>query len=177
MLKATQIYKSFGNTEILHGIDLHVAPGEFLSIMGESGSGKSTLLNILAGNLAPDKGEVYLDGSCITSMSEAELARLRRGALGFVYQSLYLLPTLNGMDNILLPLCIGPRARICACKGSSRYAGAGAFAHDERYGGRNVHGGRGSRCGLCGLRDFVDEFILFPAAHGNGGHDSRVGRF
>ena len=88
-------------------MDLTVNAGEFLSIMGESGSGKSTLLNILAGNLAPDSGEVLLNGTCITSMTEAQLACLRRGALGFVYQSLNLLPTLNGLDNILLPLCIG----------------------------------------------------------------------
>lgn len=107
MLIAKNLSKAYREQILLDNVDLTVNAGEFLSIMGESGSGKSTLLNILAGNLAPDKGEVYLDGSCITSMSEAELARLRRGALGFVYQSLNLLPTLNGLDNILLPLCIG----------------------------------------------------------------------
>lgn len=104
MLRATRIYKSYDKSEILHGIDLHVNRGEFLSIMGESGSGKSTLLSILAGNLRPDSGSVCLDGQEISTLKEKELAVLRRTKLGFVYQSLNLLPTLNGEENILLPL-------------------------------------------------------------------------
>lgn len=106
MLKATQLYKNFGDQKILTGVDLSVADGEFLSIMGESGSGKSTLLSILAGNLRPDAGSVSLDGKEITAMRERELAKLRRTALGFVYQSLNLMPTLNAADNILLPLVL-----------------------------------------------------------------------
>lgn len=104
MLRATKIYKSYEKNEILHGVDLTVKCGEFLSIMGESGSGKSTLLSILAGNLRPDSGSVCLDGREISTLKEKELAELRRTKLGFVYQSLNLLPTLNGEDNILLPL-------------------------------------------------------------------------
>ncbi len=106
MLKATQLYKNYGNQPILAGVDLSVADGEFLSIMGESGSGKSTLLSILAGNLRPDGGSVSLDGMEISAMNERELAKLRRTALGFVYQSLNLVPTLNAADNILLPLVL-----------------------------------------------------------------------
>ncbi len=106
MLIATDIYKSYGTHRVLHGIDLTVTEGEFLSIMGESGSGKSTLLGILAGNLAPDSGSVLLDGTDICTLNDAQLAALRRTSLGFVYQSLNLIPTLNGEDNILLPLCL-----------------------------------------------------------------------
>lgn len=106
MLKATQLYKKFGDQQILTGVDLSVADGEFLSIMGESGSGKSTLLSILAGNLRPDAGSVSLDGKEITAMHGRELAKMRRTALGFVYQSLNLMPTLNAADNILLPLVL-----------------------------------------------------------------------
>ena len=104
MLQATQICKSYGKNQILHGVDLTVSRGEFLSIMGESGSGKSTLLSILAGNLRPDSGSVCLDGQEVSTLSEKALATLRRTKLGFVYQSLNLLPTLDGEDNILLPL-------------------------------------------------------------------------
>ncbi len=106
MLQACQLHKRYGEQTILSGVDLTVADGEFLSIMGESGSGKSTLLSILAGNLRPDAGSVTLDGCELTSMRERELARLRRTALGFVYQSLNLVPTLNAADNILLPLVL-----------------------------------------------------------------------
>ena len=104
MLKATGLYKSFGGHEVLHGVDLTVARGEFLSIMGESGSGKSTLLSILAGNQRPDAGSVVLGDKDIFALSEREMARLRRTSLGFVYQSLNLISTLNGAENILLPL-------------------------------------------------------------------------
>ena len=74
MLQATNLHKSYGEQTILAGVELSVARGEFLSIMGESGSGKSTLLSILAGNLRPDAGRVMLDGHDLTAMRERELA-------------------------------------------------------------------------------------------------------
>ncbi len=104
MLIAKNVKKSYNNREILKGIDLVIEDGEFVSIMGESGSGKSTLLSILSGNARPESGTVTLDGFEISSASEKELARFRRGELGFVYQSLNLIPTLSAEDNILLPL-------------------------------------------------------------------------
>lgn len=104
MINARGIIKSFGDHQIIKGIDLTVEKGEFVSIMGKSGSGKSTLLNILAGNLRPDMGEVMLDGISLALAKEHELAKLRRSKLGFVYQSLNLIATLNARDNILLPI-------------------------------------------------------------------------
>ena len=104
MLTAKNVKKSYKNREVLRGIDLEIKDGEFVSIMGESGSGKSTLLSILAGNLRPDEGEVAFDGFKVSSASESDLARWRRTDLGFVYQSLNLIYTLNAADNILLPL-------------------------------------------------------------------------
>lgn len=104
MLRAEKIYKSFGETEVLHGVDLAVETGEFLSIMGESGSGKSTLLGILGGNIRPDLGSVLLDGQDVCGLNERELAKMRRTKLGFVYQSLNLISTLRGDENVLLPL-------------------------------------------------------------------------
>lgn len=107
MLIAKNVKKSYENREILKGIDLEVADGEFVSIMGESGSGKSTLLSILSGNLRPDSGSVSFDGFEISSADEKAMAKFRRTALGFVYQSLNLISTLNAEDNILLPLYLG----------------------------------------------------------------------
>ena len=104
MLIARNITKSYGQQRVLGGVSLEVADGEFISIMGESGSGKSTLLSILAGNARADGGSVEIDGRDITSFSQKELAKLRREVVGFVYQSLNLIPTLSGEDNILLPV-------------------------------------------------------------------------
>ena len=104
MLIAEGIRHSYGEHAVLHGVDLCVEDGAFLSIMGESGSGKSTLLAILSGNLRPVAGRVLLNGADLCGMSEKELARLRRTEIGFVYQSLNLISTLRGDENILLPL-------------------------------------------------------------------------
>lgn len=104
MLIAKKVKKSYNNREILKGVSVTIADGEFVSIMGESGSGKSTLLSILSGNAKPDSGEVTFDGFDISGASEREMARFRRTDLGFVYQSLNLISTLNAEDNILLPL-------------------------------------------------------------------------
>ena len=103
MLIAKDIVKRYEYEEVLKGASLTVEDGEFVSIMGESGSGKSTLLSILAGNMKADGGSVLLDGVEITALSERELAKIRRDKLGFVYQSLNLIPTLSARDNILLP--------------------------------------------------------------------------
>ena len=103
MLIAKNVKKYYENREILKGIDLKVDDGEFVSIMGESGSGKSTLLSILSGNLRPDSGTVSFDGFEISSAGDKEMAKFRRTDLGFVYQSLNLISTLNAEDNILLP--------------------------------------------------------------------------
>lgn len=104
MIVAEHLKKSYRDALVLRDVSLQVAEGEFLSIMGESGSGKSTLLNILAGNLSPDEGRVLLFGRDIHAMGDRELSRLRRSDIGFVYQSLNLIPTLTLRENILLPL-------------------------------------------------------------------------
>ena len=109
MLIAENIRKSYKDHEVLRGITLTVSDGEFISIMGESGSGKSTLLSILAGNMRADAGKVLLDGENIAVMGEARLAEIRREKLGFVYQSLNLIPTLSAVDNILLPAYFAKR--------------------------------------------------------------------
>ena len=109
MLIAENIVKDYNTQKVLRGVSLTVEDGEFVSIMGESGSGKSTLLSILAGNMKPDSGRVLLDGEELSSFDEKALARIRREKLGFVYQSLNLIPTLTARDNVLLPVYLAKR--------------------------------------------------------------------
>jgi putative ABC transport system ATP-binding protein len=90
--------------QILDGIDLEVAPGECLAILGPSGSGKSTLLGLLAGLDRPSAGSVWLDGERIDQLSEDELSLLRRREVGFVFQSYQLLGNLTALENVLVPL-------------------------------------------------------------------------
>jgi putative ABC transport system ATP-binding protein len=89
--------------DILKGIDLTIAPGEFVAIMGASGSGKSTLLGLLAGLDSPSSGDVYLNGTAISYLPEDKLAQVRGKTIGFVFQSYQLISTLTALENVLLP--------------------------------------------------------------------------
>lgn len=92
--------------EVLHGIDLHVAKGERLGIIGRSGSGKSTLLNILGGLDQPSSGTVWVGGEAMSELGNSERARLRNHALGFVYQFHHLLGEFSALENVAMPLLI-----------------------------------------------------------------------
>jgi putative ABC transport system ATP-binding protein len=89
---------------ILDNIDLTIEPGEFVAVLGPSGSGKSTLLALMAGLDRPTSGEIHIDGAPIQTMSEDELALLRRRKIGFVFQSFQLLSNLTARENVLLPI-------------------------------------------------------------------------
>lgn len=91
-------------TLALENVDLNVEKGEFLSIMGPSGCGKSTLLNIIGLLDTPTSGTVEIEGTRTANMSDSALAAFRNSKLGFVFQSFHLIPSLNVMDNVELPL-------------------------------------------------------------------------
>lgn len=93
-----------GPLDILHDVSFAVKPGEAMAIVGASGSGKSTLLGLLAGLDTPNVGRVVLDGNDLTSMNEDQRALIRRQRIGFVFQSFQLLPALNALENVMLPL-------------------------------------------------------------------------
>jgi putative ABC transport system ATP-binding protein len=95
---------------ILEDVDLAVAPGEALAILGASGSGKTTLLGLLAGLDVPSRGQVHLDGVDLASLDEDGRAALRRRLVGFVFQSFQLLPALTALENVMLPLELGGAA-------------------------------------------------------------------
>jgi putative ABC transport system ATP-binding protein len=91
---------------VLVGIDLDIARGEFVALMGPSGSGKSTLLNLIAGIDKPTSGTIVVDGTDIAQLSEGELARWRASEVGFVFQFYNLMPVLTAFDNVELPLLL-----------------------------------------------------------------------
>ena len=106
ILVAKALVKTFpaqeGSVPVLNGIDLRFSRGESISIRGESGSGKSTLLNVLSGLEVADSGSLEWQGQGVSSQSLSSLARLRQQFIGFVFQSYYLAPELNSLENVLL---------------------------------------------------------------------------
>lgn len=115
VLALEQVSKTFTGADEVHAlrsIDLHVERGQRLAIMGPSGSGKSTLLNIICGLDIPTSGKIYLDGSDFGQMIDDERTRLRREKIGMIFQTFNLMPTLNAIENVSLPLRLkGMRSR------------------------------------------------------------------
>ncbi|NOQ43869.1 MAG: ATP-binding cassette domain-containing protein [Dehalococcoidia bacterium] len=101
----TKIYGSGTNrVEALKGVNLNVQQGEFIAVLGPSGSGKTTLLNMLGALDRPTRGQVFIDNVETSRVAERNLYRIRRGKLGFIFQTYYLVPTLNAMQNVLMPV-------------------------------------------------------------------------
>ncbi len=93
-----------GSFPALQGIDLHVAAGEFVAVIGKSGSGKSTLLNMIAGIDRPTSGRVMVNGTAVHTLGEGQMAVWRGRNLGIVFQFFQLLPTLTAAENVMLPM-------------------------------------------------------------------------
>lgn len=103
VLSIRGVKKSYGSTEVLHGVDLNVFPGERVALMGRSGSGKSTLLNCICGIEPFDEGDISVAGKRLKDLPHAELEKVRREDIGYVFQTFHLLPTLTALENIEFP--------------------------------------------------------------------------
>ena len=111
VIRAEALAKTYAEgrmqTPVFNGLDLRVAAGETVAIIGASGAGKSTLLHLLGGLDTPTAGEVYVAGQRMSGLSDSQRGRLRNRALGFVYQFHHLLPEFTALENVMMPVLLG----------------------------------------------------------------------
>ncbi len=106
MIEVKNIGKSFGELEVLKGVELKVEKGEIVAIIGKSGAGKTTLLQIIGTLDRPTKGEVLIDGTSVFTMKDKELAAFRNKHIGFIFQFHQLLPEFTALENVCIPAMI-----------------------------------------------------------------------
>ncbi len=106
MIEVKDIWKSFGELEVLKGVHLEVKKGEIVAIIGKSGAGKTTLLQIIGTLDRPTKGEVLIDGTNVFTLGEKELAAFRNRHIGFIFQFHQLLPEFTALENVCIPAMI-----------------------------------------------------------------------
>ena len=111
MIRTENINKSFGDLQVLKGIDMEIGNAEIISIVGASGAGKTTLLQIIGTLLQKDRGKVWIDNEDIDSFREKQLAKFRNLKIGFVFQFHHLLPEFSAFENVCIPGFIARRSR------------------------------------------------------------------
>ena len=157
---------------ILHPFDLDVPAGRFVAVTGPSGSGKSTLLGLIAGLDAVTTGQVFIDGTDITTLNEDRLARLRGEKIGFVFQFFHLVPSLTAFENVLVPREIagrpGARARAAALLEEVGLTGRGHHYPSQ------LSGGEQQRIAIA--RALANDPLILLADEPTGNLDSANGR-
>jgi putative ABC transport system ATP-binding protein len=156
---------------ILQDISLEVMPGEAVAVVGASGSGKSTLLGLLAGLDTPSSGQVRLDGADLFGLDEDGRAALRARLLGFVFQSFQLLPALNALENVMLPLELAGEAG--AADRAAKMLSRVGLAERLRHYPKTLSGGEQQRVALA--RAFVTQPKLLLADEPTGNLDAATG--
>lgn len=165
-----------GNERVvaLDHIDLTIEKGEVCCIVGQSGSGKSTLLNQLAGLEKPTKGDVVIAGETISSMSESQLARFRQEHLGFIFQSYNLLPSMDAVENVALPLMFKGMAKEKREKIAKAALKAMGLHGREHHRPTEMSGGQQQRVGIA--RAFVTHPNVIFADEPTGNLDTATTR-
>jgi lipoprotein-releasing system ATP-binding protein len=167
--------------QVLRGVDLRVARGEFLAIVGQSGSGKSTLLHVMATLDAPDRGTVHFRDRRIDNLPSSDRDRLRNGYLGMVFQFYHLLPELSTLENVMTPLMIGQstwaflRRRHTFRSRAEQILAMVGLSHRLKHKPRELSGGEMQRAAIARALVAGPELLLADEPTGNLDHATGEG--
>jgi lipoprotein-releasing system ATP-binding protein len=170
MIVGKNIYKSYGNVNVLNGIDLAVQKGEVVSVVGASGAGKSTLLHILGTLDHPDKGELLLNGTPVHLLKGKDLAAFRNRHIGFVFQFHQLLPEFTALENICIPAFIAGTAKADAEKRAGELLDFLGLSHRAQHKPGELSGGEQQRVAVA--RALVNHPAIVLADEPSGNLDS-----
>ncbi len=145
MIKAVNIHKKYGTLEVLKGVDIHIAAGEIISIVGASGAGKTTLLQILGTLDKQDMGELFIKDIAIKNLKEKELAAFRNKNIGFVFQFHHLLPEFTAIENICIPAFIANTSKSEAWQKADELLNYLGLSHRKNHKPSELSGGEQQR--------------------------------
>ncbi len=178
VLRSKELRKDYGReaglVRAVDGVDLEVARGETVAIMGPSGCGKSTLLYLLGGLDRPTGGQIWLDGQDLVPLSERALARLRRDAIGFVFQAFHLMDELTAVENVELPALLAGRSPRAARRRAAELLDQVGLADRAKFLPPQLSGGQRQRVAVA--RALVAEPLVVLADEPTGNLDSAATR-
>ena len=177
IIELRNVWKIFqmGEVEVpaLRGLNLKIKKNDFLAILGPSGSGKSTILNSIGCLDLPTRGEIYLDGRNIAKLSESDLAQIRGKKIGFVFQTFNLIPSLNALENVMLPMIFQGYEREYRKKRATELLKLVQLDHRMAHKPTELSGGESQRVAIARALSNNPEVILADEPTGN--LDSKTG--
>lgn len=171
MIKVTYLHKSYGNLEVLKGINLDIAKKEVVSIVGASGAGKTTLLQIIGTLSRPDKGSVLINNKMVEKLNDKKLSEFRNRNIGFVFQFHHLLPEFSAFENVCIPGYIGGRDKNEVEKRATELLGMLGMRQRESHRPSELSGGEQQRVAIA--RALMNNPAVLLADEPSGNLDSK----